>query len=224
MVNDLEPKERDIAMVFQNYALYPQMTVEQNMGFALEMAGIKKPEIKRKVDQAAAILGLQPLLGAQAGASYRAVSVSASPWVVRSCAIRRCSCSTNRSRISTPSCALQMRAEIKALQQRLNTTTVYVTHDQIEAMTMADKIVVMHGGRVEQIGAPLELYDRPVNQFVAGFLGSPAMNFIPGTLRADNGPRLELARWNASFRFARAAERRPTAGRSSSAFARKTFD
>ena len=105
---------------------------------------------------------------------------------------------------------VQMRAEIKALQQRLNTTTVYVTHDQIEAMTMADKIVVMHGGRVEQIGAPLELYDRPANQFVAGFLGSPAMNFIPGTLHADNGPRLELAN-GASIRIARTAEggRRP---------------
>ena len=105
---------------------------------------------------------------------------------------------------------VQMRAEIKALQQRLNTTTVYVTHDQIEAMTMADKIVVLQGGQVEQIGAPLELYDRPVNQFVAGFLGSPAMNFIPGTLRADNGPRLELAN-GASIRIARmpAGDRRP---------------
>jgi multiple sugar transport system ATP-binding protein len=192
VVNDLEPKERDIAMVFQNYALYPQMTVEQNMGFALEMAGIKKAEIKKKVDQAAAILGLQPLLGRKpaqlSGGQRQRVAMGRA--IVRDPKVflfdEPLSNLDAKLRVA-------MRAEIKALQQRLNTTTVYVTHDQIEAMTMADKIVVMHGGRVEQIGAPLELYDRPANQFVAGFLGSPAMNFISGTVRAKNGPRLELA-------------------------------
>ena len=201
VVNDLKPKERDIAMVFQNYALYPQMTVAQNMGFALEMAGLKKPEIQRKVDQAAAILGLQPLLarkpGQLSGGQRQRVAMGRA--IVRDPKVflfdEPLSNLDAKLRV-------QMRAEIKALQQRLNTTTVYVTHDQIEAMTMADKIVVMQGGRVEQIGAPLELYDRPVNQFVAGFLGSPAMNFIPGTLHADNGPRLELAN-GASIRIAR---------------------
>ena len=114
-------------------------------------------------------------------ASSRAASASAWRWAARSCATRRCSCSTSRCPTSTPSCAWQMRTEIKELHQRLKTTSIYVTHDQIEAMTMADQIVVMHDGRVEQIGSPLELYDRPANRFVAGFIGSPAMNFIDGT-------------------------------------------
>ncbi|WP_027998803.1 ABC transporter ATP-binding protein [Sinorhizobium arboris] len=191
VVNDLAPKERDIAMVFQNYALYPQMTVEQNMGFALEMAGIKKQEIKKKVDQAASILGLEPLLGRKpaqlSGGQRQRVAMGRA--IVRDPKVflfdEPLSNLDAKLRVA-------MRAEIKALQKRLNTTTVYVTHDQIEAMTMADKIVVMHGGQVEQIGAPLELYDRPANQFVAGFLGSPAMNFIPGTLRSAGGPRLEM--------------------------------
>ena len=192
VVNELEPKERDIAMVFQNYALYPQMTVAENMGFALEMQGIKRPDIKKKVDEAAAILGLQPLLARKpaqlSGGQRQRVAMGRA--IVRDPKVflfdEPLSNLDAKLRV-------QMRAEIKALQQRLNTTTVYVTHDQIEAMTMADKIVVMQGGRVEQIGAPLDLYDKPANRFVAGFLGSPAMNFIEGTLRSQDGPKLELA-------------------------------
>ena len=163
--------------------------------------GSSKPEIKKKVDQAAAILGLQPLLERKpaqlSGGQRQRVAMGRA--IVRDPKVflfdEPLSNLDAKLRV-------QMRAEIKALQQRLNTTTVYVTHDQIEAMTMADKIVVMQGGRVEQIGAPLELYDRPANQFVAGFLGSPAMNFISGTLRADDGPKLELAN-GASIRIAR---------------------
>jgi multiple sugar transport system ATP-binding protein len=192
VVNNLEPKERDIAMVFQNYALYPQMTVAQNMGFALEMAGVTKPEINKKVEHAASILGLQPLLARKpaqlSGGQRQRVAMGRA--IVRDPKVflfdEPLSNLDAKLRV-------QMRAEIKALQQRLRTTTVYVTHDQIEAMTMADKIVVMHAGRVEQIGAPLDLYDRPANQFVAGFLGSPAMNFMSGTLRSQGGPKLELA-------------------------------
>jgi multiple sugar transport system ATP-binding protein len=192
VVNNLEPKERDIAMVFQNYALYPQMTVAQNMGFALEMRGLKRPEISKKVEEAAAILGLQPLLQRKpaqlSGGQRQRVAMGRA--IVRDPKVflfdEPLSNLDAKLRV-------QMRAEIKALQQRLSTTTVYVTHDQIEAMTMADKIVVMQGGRVEQIGAPLDLYDKPVNRFVAGFLGSPAMNYVEGTLRSQGEPRLELA-------------------------------
>jgi multiple sugar transport system ATP-binding protein len=192
VVNNLEPKERDIAMVFQNYALYPQMTVAQNMGFALEMRGLKRPEISKKVEEAAAILGLQPLLQRKpaqlSGGQRQRVAMGRA--IVRDPKVflfdEPLSNLDAKLRV-------QMRAEIKALQQRLSTTTVYVTHDQIEAMTMADKIVVMQGGRVEQIGAPLDLYDKPVNRFVAGFLGSPAMNFLEGTLHLRDGPKLALA-------------------------------
>ena len=181
VVNNLEPKDRDTAMVFQNYALYPQMTVEQNMGFALELAGIKKPEIKRKVDEAAAILGLGPLLARKpaqlSGGQRQRVAMGRA--IVRDPKVflfdEPLSNLDAKLRV-------QMRGEIKGLHQRLSTTIVYVTHDQIEAMTMANKIVVMNAGRVEQMGAPLELYDRPANIFVAGFLGSPAMNFLRGTL------------------------------------------
>ena len=163
-VNDLPPHERDIAMVFQNYALYPHMTVRENMAFALKLAKTPKGEIdaagraRRRRSS-----GSQPLPRALAARSSPAASASASRWAARSSAIRRSSCSTSRCRTSTPSCASQMRTEIKALHQRLKTTIVYVTHDQIEAMTMADRIVVMHDGVVEQIGAPLDLYDRPAN-------------------------------------------------------------
>src|SRR5262249_49477092 len=192
VVNHLQPKDRDIAMVFQNYALYPQMTVAQNMGFALELAGAGKSEIKEKVGAAAAILGLEPLL-----ARYpRQLSGGQRQRVAMGRAIVR---DPKVFLFDEPLSNLdaklrvQMRAEIKALQQRLNTTTVYVTNDQIEAMTMADKIVVLNAGRVEQIGSPLELYDRPVNMFVAGFLGSPAMNFLEGTVRSNSHLGFKLA-------------------------------
>ncbi len=182
VVNNLEPKDRDIAMVFQNYALYPQMTVAQNMSFALELAHVDKPTIKQKVDTAAAILGLEPLLDRKpaqlSGGQRQRVAMGRA-------IVRNPKVFLFDEPLSNLDAKLRvaMRAEIKSLHQRLGTTIVYVTHDQIEAMTMADKIVVLNAGRVEQVGAPLELYDRPLNRFVAGFIGSPAMNFIPGTLQ-----------------------------------------
>ncbi|MFB9224108.1 ABC transporter ATP-binding protein [Paracoccus cavernae] len=187
VVNDLPPKERDIAMVFQNYALYPHLSVAENMGFSLKLAGKPKAEIAEKVRPAAEILGLAHLLDRYprqlSGGQRQRVAMGRA--IVRDPQVflfdEPLSNLDAKLRVS-------MRTEIKNLHQRLKTTTVYVTHDQIEAMTMADKIVVMNAGRVEQIGAPLELYDRPANLFVAGFIGSPAMNMIPGEI-ADGGFR-----------------------------------
>ena len=184
VVNDVAPKERDIAMVFQNYALYPQMTVAKNMSFSLELARRPKSEIAEKVNKAADILGLKPLLERYprqlSGGQRQRVAMGRA--IVRDPAVflfdEPLSNLDAKLRV-------QMRAEIKALQQRLESTTLYVTHDQIEAMTMADKIVVLHDGVVEQIGSPLELYDRPANLFVAGFIGSPAMNFIKARVDGD---------------------------------------
>src|ERR1700686_5605097 len=183
VVNDLPPKDRDIAMVFQNSALYPHMSVLENLTFALKLRDLKPDEIAARANQAATILGLQDLLGRYprhlSGGQRQRVAMGRA--IVRDPKVflfdEPLSNLDAKLRV-------QMRAEIKALHQRLKTTTVYVTHDQIEAMTMADKIVVMHDGRVEQIGAPLDLYDRPDNLFVAGFIGSPAMNFFPGTIPA----------------------------------------
>jgi multiple sugar transport system ATP-binding protein len=179
VVNNVPPKERDIAMVFQNYALYPHMTVRDNMAFSLKLAKAPAEVIEQKVGRAAGILGLDQLL-----ARYpRQLSGGQRQRVAMGRAIVR---DPQVFLFDEPLSNLdaklrvQMRAEIKDLHQRLKTTTVYVTHDQIEAMTMADKIVVMHSGNVEQIGAPLELYDRPANLFVAGFIGSPAMNLLKG--------------------------------------------
>jgi multiple sugar transport system ATP-binding protein len=191
VVNRLEPKDRNIAMVFQSYALYPQMTVAQNMGFALELAGVPKEERQRQVLAAAGILGLEPLLERYprqlSGGQRQRVAMGRA--IVRNPKVflfdEPLSNLDAKLRVS-------MRGEIKALQKRLSTTTIYVTHDQIEAMTMADKIVVMQAGKVEQIGSPLAVYDRPVNMFVAGFLGSPAMNFISGTLVTGEAPSLKL--------------------------------
>ena len=184
VVNHVHPKERDIAMVFQNYALYPHMTVAENMGFSLKLRGAPKPEIAERVKKAAQILGLEQLL-----ARYpRQLSGGQRQRVAMGRAIvRNPQVFLFDEPLSNLDAKLRvaMRTEIKELHQRLKTTTVYVTHDQIEAMTMADKIVVMHDGRVEQVGAPLELYDNPGNQFVAGFIGSPAMNFFKG--RVEGG-------------------------------------
>ncbi|GHA36056.1 ABC transporter ATP-binding protein [Devosia pacifica] len=181
VVNDLAPKQRDIAMVFQNYALYPHMTVAQNMGFSLRLKGTPKAEIQEKVQKAAAILGLESLLDRQprqlSGGQRQRVAMGRA--IVRDPAVflfdEPLSNLDAKLRV-------QMRAEIKELHQRLKTTTIYVTHDQIEAMTMADKIVVMRDGVIEQIGSPLDLYDRPNNVFVAGFIGSPSMNFLEGEM------------------------------------------
>jgi multiple sugar transport system ATP-binding protein len=181
VVNHVPPKERDIAMVFQNYALYPHMTVEQNMGFSMMLRGADKADMQARIDKAAKILGLTHLLDRfprqLSGGQRQRVAMGRA--IVRDPQVflfdEPLSNLDAKLRV-------QMRTEIKELHQRLKTTTVYVTHDQIEAMTMADKIVVMHDGIVEQMGAPLELYDRPNNLFVAGFIGSPAMNFLKGTL------------------------------------------
>jgi multiple sugar transport system ATP-binding protein len=193
VVNNVPPKERDIAMVFQNYALYPHMTVAANMAFSLKLRKAPKAEVESRVARAADILGLGPLL-----ARYpRQLSGGQRQRVAMGRAIVR---DPQVFLFDEPLSNLdaklrvQMRTEIKELHQRLKTTTVYVTHDQIEAMTMADRIVVMHDGLVEQIGTPLELYDRPDNLFVASFIGSPAMNFLKGKIKANGtagfeGPR-----------------------------------
>ena len=192
-VNDLPPKERDIAMVFQNYALYPHMTVGKNMAFALMLAREDRASIDRKVGRAAEILALTPLLDRYprqlSGGQRQRVAMGRA--IVRDPKVflfdEPLSNLDAKLRVA-------MRSEIKELHLRLKTTSVYVTHDQIEAMTMGDKIVVMRDGRIEQTGSPLDLYDHPANLFVAGFIGSPAMNFLPGTLRRDAGTaRVELA-------------------------------
>jgi multiple sugar transport system ATP-binding protein len=205
VVNKLEPKERDVAMVFQNYALYPQMTVAQNLGFALELARLSKDEIRQKVATAAASLGLEPLLGRDprqlSGGQRQRVAMGRA--IVRDPKVflfdEPLSNLDAKLRV-------QVRGEIKELQRRLKTTTIYVTHDQVEAMTMGDKIVVLNGGRVEQIGAPLDLYDKPANRFVATFLGSPAMNLIQGTIDRVDAKRLVLLDGHT------ASIRQPTAG------------
>src|SRR5215213_686557 len=177
-VNTVPPKERDIAMVFQNYALYPHMTVYDNMAFSLRLAGRPVDEVQQRVGDAAQILGLNDYLQRYprqlSGGQRQRVAMGRA-------IVRKPQVFLFDEPLSNLDAKLRvaMRTEIKALHQRLKTTSVYVTHDQIEAMTMADRIVVMNAGRVEQIGSPLELYDNPANLFVAGFIGSPAMNFIP---------------------------------------------
>jgi len=182
-VNNLPPSERDIAMVFQSYALYPHKTVAANMGFPLKMRGMPKDEVEARVGRAAGILGLTPYLEryprALSGGQRQRVAMGRA--IVRD---PRVFLFDEPLSNLDAKLRVQMRTEIRELHQRLKTTTIYVTHDQIEAMTMADKIVVLNGGRIEQAGAPLELYDRPVNIFVAGFIGSPSMNMLPGVTEA----------------------------------------
>src|SRR5437868_3463853 len=198
VVNDVDSKDRDIAMVFQSYALYPHMTVRDNMGFSLKLRNEKQALIDERVATAAKILNLEPYLARYprelSGGQRQRVAMGRA--IVRDPKVflfdEPLSNLDAKLRVA-------MRGEIKALHQRLKTTTVYVTHDQVEAMTMADRIVVMHDGRVEQIGTPLELYDRPGNLFVAQFIGSPAMNVIEGTVRRDgHTPHVEASggvRW-----------------------------
>jgi multiple sugar transport system ATP-binding protein len=184
VVNNLPPKARDVAMVFQNYALYPHMTVYDNMAFSLKLARVPKAGIDQQVSRAAEILGLNDYLQRYprqlSGGQRQRVAMGRA--IVRDPQVFLFD-----EPLSNLDAQLrvQMRTEIKALHQRLKTTSIYVTHDQVEAMTMADRIVVMRDGNVEQIGAALELYDHPANLFVAGFIGSPAMNFVSGTLRRD---------------------------------------
>jgi multiple sugar transport system ATP-binding protein len=182
-VNERAPKDRDIAMVFQSYALYPHMTVRQNIAFPLTLAKMKKPQIAEKVDEVAKILDLSALLDRKpsqlSGGQRQRVAMGRA-------IVRQPKAFLMDEPLSNLDAKLrvQMRTEIARLQRRLGTTTVYVTHDQTEAMTLGDRVVVMHGGIAQQIGTPAELYERPANLFVAGFVGSPAMNFFPGTLTA----------------------------------------
>jgi multiple sugar transport system ATP-binding protein len=186
VVNDVESKDRDIAMVFQSYALYPHMTVADNMAFSLKLRKADPKVMQERVAHASKILNLDPYLARfpreLSGGQRQRVAMGRA--IVRDPKVflfdEPLSNLDAKLRVA-------MRAEIKALHQRLKTTTVYVTHDQVEAMTMADRIVVMHDGRIEQIGAPLELYDHPDNLFVAQFIGSPAMNVINGKVARHNG-------------------------------------
>jgi multiple sugar transport system ATP-binding protein len=187
-VNDKAPKDRDIAMVFQSYALYPHMTVRQNIAFPLTLAKLKKAEIAQKVEEAAKILDLTELLdrkpGQLSGGQRQRVAMGRA-------IVRDPKAFLMDEPLSNLDAKLrvQMRSEISRLQDKLGTTTIYVTHDQTEAMTLGDRVVVLLAGVAQQIGTPEELYNRPANLFVAGFIGSPAMNFFPGTM-TDVGVRL----------------------------------
>jgi len=191
VVNQMPPKERDIAMVFQNYALYPHMTVRDNMAFSLALAKQGKAVIEQKVGRAAEILGLAALLDRfprqLSGGQRQRVAMGRA--IVRDPQVF-----LYDEPLSNLDAKLRvaMRTELKELHQRLKTTSVYVTHDQIEAMTMGDQIVVMREGHIEQTGSPLQLYDHPANLFVAGFIGSPAMNLLPGTLRRNGSGSVEV--------------------------------
>ena len=193
VVNNMLPKERDIAMVFQNYALYPHMTVRDNMGFSLKLANVRAAELEQRVNRAAEILHLHALLDRYprqlSGGQRQRVAMGRA-------IVRNPQVFLFDEPLSNLDAKLRvaMRTEIKELHLRLQTTSVYVTHDQIEAMTMGDKIVVMKDGVVEQMGSPLQLYDRPVNTFVAGFIGSPAMNMLAGKVsHADGAMQVALA-------------------------------
>ena len=186
VVNDLPPKDRDIAMVFQNYALYPHMTVYDNMAFGLKMRKFAKPEIEKRVKEAADILGIQELLKRKprqlSGGQRQRVAVGRA-------IVRHPQVFLFDEPLSNLDAKLrvQMRVELKRLHDRLETTAIYVTHDQVEAMTLGDRVVVMKDGWIQQVGEPLELYGRPANRFVAGFIGSPAMNFAEVAINEVNG-------------------------------------
>jgi len=192
VVNDIEPKERDIAMVFQSYALYPYMTVYENIAFTLKLAGLKKQEIEKKIRPITDMLQLTPLLhrkpGALSGGQRQRVAMG-------------------RAMVRTPEVFLfdeplsnldaklrhSMRSEIKQLHDKLKKTTIYVTHDQVEAMTLADRIVILRDGNIEQVGTPSEIYHAPANEFVAGFIGSPTMNLMPGKVKETQGKHVQIA-------------------------------
>src|SRR6266404_6189607 len=186
VVNNLAPMDRDIAMVFQNYALYPHMSVYQNMAFGLRMRKFDKPEIDRRVKHAAEVLGIQVLLDRRprqlSGGQRQRVALGRA--IVRNPRVFLFD-----EPLSNLDAALrvQMRVELKRLHDRLETTAIYVTHDQVEAMTLGDRVVVMKDGWIQQVGEPLELYGKPTNRFVAGFIGSPAMNFAEVTITEANG-------------------------------------
>jgi multiple sugar transport system ATP-binding protein len=192
-MNAVAAADRGIAMVFQSYALYPHMTVAENMGFALKMLGTDKAEIDRTVAEAAGVLQIEELLGRKpkelSGGQRQRVAIGRA-------IVRKPDVFLFDEPLSNLDAGLraQMRVEIARLHERLQTTMIYVTHDQVEAMTLADRIVILNKGRIEQQGSPLELYEKPVNRFVAGFLGQPRMNFIPTVVRpSEAGPVLTLA-------------------------------
>ncbi len=192
VVNDVPPRDRDIAMVFQNYALYPHMSVFDNMAFGLKLRKFSRDEIKRRVDDAAKILDIQMLLErkpkALSGGQRQRVAMGRA-------IVRNPKVFLFDEPLSNLDAKLrvQMRTEIKKVHQTIPTTTVYVTHDQVEAMTLADRVVVMNHGVIEQVGPPQELYHNPTTRFVAGFIGSPAMNFLPVRVVDDSGLKLQLA-------------------------------
>ncbi|MGJ7096172.1 ABC transporter ATP-binding protein [Vibrio hannami] len=191
LVNDVDPAERGVAMVFQSYALYPHMTVEENMGFGLKMNGVPKEEIEKQVSIAAKTLQLETYLKRKpkelSGGQRQRVAIGRA--IVRDPKVFLFD-----EPLSNLDAELrvEMRLQIAKLHQELANTMIYVTHDQVEAMTLADKIVVLRAGQVEQVGSPLELYHKPANEFVAGFIGSPKMNFIPTTVSAINGETATL--------------------------------
>ncbi|MBX6366716.1 MAG: sn-glycerol-3-phosphate import ATP-binding protein UgpC [Rhodospirillales bacterium] len=199
VVNDIEPKDRDIAMVFQNYALYPHMSVFDNMAYGLKIRGVPRSEIEARVEKAANILQLKPLLERKprqlSGGQRQRVAMGRA--IVRDPQVflfdEPLSNLDAKLRV-------QMRVEIKRLQQDLGTTSIYVTHDQVEAMTLADRLVVMNAGVAEQVGPPIEVYERPETVFVAGFIGSPAMNFLPA-IATENGLSVGEARFRAAQRL-----------------------
>src|SRR5579864_333417 len=199
LVNDVPPKDRDIAMVFQNYALYPHMTVYENMSFGLRLKKFPKAEIKERVENAARILDITDLLArrpkALSGGQRQRVAMGRA-------IVRNPKVFLFDEPLSNLDAKLrvQVRTEIKKVHQKVTTTTIYVTHDQVEAMTLADRVVVMNAGRIEQVGTPDELYHRPATKFVAAFIGSPAMNMVPcgieesaGALRVRLSPGLAFA-------------------------------
>ena len=192
LVNEVEPRDRDIAMVFQDYALYPHMSVFENMSFGLEYRNVAKAEIRRRVAEAARILGIEPLLARRpkqlSGGQRQRVAMGRA-------IVREPKVFLFDEPLSNLDAKLrvQMRTEIKKLHQRVSTTVVYVTHDQVEAMTLADRIVLMRDGHIEQVGTPDEIYNAPVSTYVAGFIGSPTMNLVPARLEAEGPGGLALA-------------------------------
>ncbi len=197
VVNDLPPKDRDIAMVFQNYALYPHMTVEDNLAFGLKLRHTPKAEIKRRVGEAAEMLGLEPYLSrkpaALSGGQRQRVAMGRA-------IVREPAAFLMDEPLSNLDAKLRvsMRAALNQLHERLGTTTVYVTHDQVEAMTLGDRVCVLRDGRLQQVDTPQALFDAPVNLFVAGFIGSPAMNFVNAELVRDDGPAVTFAGYRLS--------------------------
>jgi multiple sugar transport system ATP-binding protein len=207
VVNQMAPRDRDIAMVFQNYALYPHMTVRENMAFPLKLAGAPREEIDSKVQEAARILDLTEHLDRKpanlSGGQRQRVAMGRA-------IVRNPKAFLMDEPLSNLDAKLrvQMRTEVSRIQSRLGTTTVYVTHDQTEAMTLGDRVAVLRGGVLQQVGSPAELYDHPVNLFVAGFIGSPAMNFMPATLDGDTArlPMVDVRLTGAARERASAAQ------------------